>query len=153
MIGLVIIFITLIILYLGVILFAGATFVKISLFALDKLVVFIASWYYIHHYFSIKFSSGYAIYFWDVLAGILAVVIYSVFFKIIHRKLGLIGKILNFAISFLSSMTVYCILVNSFITKETKKPSALGKLKEYKEKAGEKPKEQGSIKKEKNVER
>jgi len=38
-------------------------------------------------------------------------------------------------------------------TKETKKPSALGKLKEYKEKAGEKPKEQGSIKKEKNVER
>ncbi len=119
MIGLVIIFITLIILYLGVILFAGATFVKISLFALDKLVVFIASWYYIHHYFSIKFSSRYAIYFWDVLAGILAVVIYSVFFKIIYRKLGLIGKILNFAISFLSSMTVYCILVNSFITKET----------------------------------
>ena len=38
-------------------------------------------------------------------------------------------------------------------TKETKKPSALGKLKEYKEKAGEKPKEQGSVKKEKNVER
>ena len=38
-------------------------------------------------------------------------------------------------------------------TKETKKPSALGKLKDYKEKAGEKPKEQGSIKKEKNVER
>ena len=38
-------------------------------------------------------------------------------------------------------------------TKETKKSSALGKLKEYKEKAGEKPKEQGSIKKEKNVER
>ncbi len=38
-------------------------------------------------------------------------------------------------------------------TNETKKPSALGKLKEYKEKAGEKPKEQGSIKKEKSVER
>ena len=38
-------------------------------------------------------------------------------------------------------------------TKETKKPSALGKLKEYKEKAGEKPKEQGGIKKEKKVER
>ncbi|EJU21524.1 hypothetical protein HMPREF1143_0254 [Peptoanaerobacter stomatis] len=119
MIGLVIIFIALIILYLGVILFAGATFVKISLFALDKLAVFIASWYYTHHYFSVKFSSGYAIYFWDVLAAILAVIIYSALFKIIHRKLGLIGKILNFAISFLSSMTVYCILVNNFITKET----------------------------------
>ena len=119
MIGLVIIFIALIIIYLGVILFAGATFVKISLFALDKLVVFIASWYYTHHYFSVKFSSGYAMYFWDVLAAILAVIIYSALFKMIHRKLGLIGKILNFAISFLSSMTVYCILVNGFITKGT----------------------------------
>lgn len=118
MIGLVIIFIALIIIYLGVILFAGATFVKISLFALDKLVVFIASWYYTHHYFSVKFSSGYAVYFWDVLAAILAVIIYSALFKMIHRKLGLIGKILNFAISFLSSMTVYCILVNGFVTNE-----------------------------------
>ena len=118
MIGLVIIFIALIILYLGVILFAGATFVKLSLFALDKLVVFIASWYYTHLYFSVKFSSGYAIYFWDVLAAILAVIIYSALFKMIHRKLGLIGKILNFAISFLSSMTVYCILVNGFVTNE-----------------------------------
>lgn len=118
MIGLVIIFIALIIIYLGVILFAGATFVKISLFALDKLVVFIASWYYTHLYFSVKFSSGYAMYFWDVLAAILAVIIYSALFKMIHRKLGLIGKILNFAISFLSSMTVYCILVNGFVTNE-----------------------------------
>lgn len=118
MIGLVIIFIALIIIYLGVILFAGATFVKISLFALDKLVVFIASWYYTHLYFSVKFSSGYAMYFWDVLVAILAVIIYSALFKMIHRKLGLIGKILNFAISFLSSMTVYCILVNGFVTNE-----------------------------------
>lgn len=118
MIGLVIIFITLIILYLGVILFAGATFVKISLFALDKLVVFIASWYYTHHHFSVKFSSGYAIYFWDVLAAILAVIIYSVLFQVIHKKFGVLGKILNLAISFFSSMTVYCILVHGFITNE-----------------------------------
>ena len=118
MIGLIIIFITLIILYLGVILFAGATLVKISLFALDKLVVFIASWYYTHHYFSVKFSSGYAIYFWDVLAAILAVVIYSVLFQFIHKRFNLLGKLLNLAISFFSSMTVYCILVNGFITNE-----------------------------------
>jgi putative conjugative transposon single-strand binding protein len=38
-------------------------------------------------------------------------------------------------------------------TKETKKPSALSKLKEYKEKAGEKSIEQSGIKKEKSVER
>ena len=88
------------------------------MFALDKLVVFIASWYYTHLYFSVKFSSGYAMYFWDVLAAILAVIIYSALFKMIHRKLGLLGKILNFAISFLSSMTVYCILVNGFVTNE-----------------------------------
>ena len=118
MIGLVILFIALIILYLGVILFVGTTFVKISLFAMDKLAVFIASWYYTHHYFSIKFSSGYAVYFWDILAAIVAVVLYSVLFKLIHDKFGLIGKILNLAISFFSSMTLYCILVNGFITNE-----------------------------------
>lgn len=38
-------------------------------------------------------------------------------------------------------------------TKETKKSSALGKLKEYKKKTSEKSKEQGGIKKEKSVER
>ena len=114
----IIIFIALIILYLGVILFVGTTFVKISLFAMDKLAVFIASWYYTHHYFSIKFSSGYAVYFWDILAAIVAVVLYSVLFKLIHDKFGLIGKILNLAISFFSSMTVYCILIHGFITNE-----------------------------------
>ena len=112
------IFIALIILYLGVILFVGTTFVKISLFAMDKLAVFIASWYYTHHYFSVKFSSGYAVYFWDILAAIVAVVLYSVLFKLIHDKFGLIGKVLNLAISFFSSMTVYCILVHGFITNE-----------------------------------
>lgn len=114
----IVIFIALIILYLGFILFVGTTFVKISLFAMDKLAVFIASWYYTHHYFSIKFSSGYAVYFWDILAAIVAVVLYSVLFKFIHDKFGLIGKILNLAISFFSSMTVYCILVHGFITNE-----------------------------------
>ena len=113
-----VIFIALFILYLGVILFVGTTFVKISLFAMDKLAVFIASWYYTHHYFSAKFSSGYAVYFWDILAAIVAVVLYSVLFKLIHDKFGLIGKILNLAISFFSSMTVYCILIHGFITNE-----------------------------------
>jgi len=114
----IVIFIALIILYLGVILFVGTTFVKISLFAMDKLAVFIASWYYTHHYFSVKFSSGYAVYFWDILAAIVAVVLYSVLFKLIHDKFVLIGKILNLTISFFSSMTVYCILVHGFITNE-----------------------------------
>lgn len=114
----IVIFIALTILYLGVILFVGTTFVKISLFAMDKLAVFIASWYYTHHYFSVKFSSGYAVYFWDILAAIVAVVLYSVLFKLIHDKFGLIGKVLNLAISFFSSMTVYCILVHGFITNE-----------------------------------
>jgi len=114
----IVIFIALIILYLGVILFVGTTFVKISLFAMDKLAVFIATWYYTHHYFSVKFSSGYAVYFWNILAAIVAVVLYSVLFKLIHDKFVLIGKILNLTISFFSSMTVYCILVHGFITNE-----------------------------------
>ena len=54
---------------------------------MDKLAVFIASWYYTHNYFSIKFSSEYAVYFWDILAAIVAVVLYSVLFKLIHDKL------------------------------------------------------------------
>lgn len=112
------IFMILTITYLGIILFTGVTFVKISLFALDKLVVFIASWYYTHHYFSVQFSSGYAIYFWNVLAAILAVVIYSVLFQFIHKRFNLLGKLLNLAISFFSYMTVYCILVHGFITNE-----------------------------------
>lgn len=114
MIGMAMLFIALIILYLGVILFAGATFVKISLFALDKLVVFIGSWYYTHHHFSVRFASGYAIYFWNILAAI----IYSVLFQSIHKKFKVVGKVLNLAISFFSSMTVYCLLVHGFITNE-----------------------------------
>ncbi len=104
--------------WLGLILFAMAKLVKISLFSMDKLTIFIASWYYTHYYFSVRFSSGNAVYFWDVLAGILAVVIYSVLFKIIHRKLGLIGKILNIAISFISSIAVYSILASCFVAKK-----------------------------------
>ena len=50
--------------------------------------------------------------------AIVAVVLYSVLFKLIHDKFGLIGKILNLAISFFSSMTVYCILIHGFITNE-----------------------------------
>ena len=118
MIGMVMLFIALIILYLGVILFVGATFVKISLFALDKLVVFIASWYYTHYHFSVRFASGYAIYFLDILAAILAVIIYFILFQSIHKKFKVVGKILNLAISFFSSMTVYCLLVHGFITNE-----------------------------------
>lgn len=72
--------------WLGLILFAVARLVKTSLFSMDKLTIFIASWYYTHYYFSVRFSSGNAVYFWDVLAGILAVVIYSVLFKIILSK-------------------------------------------------------------------
>lgn len=104
--------------WLGLILFAVAKLVKTSLFSMDKLTIFIASWYYTHYYFSVRFSSGNAVYFWDVLAGILAVVIYSVLFKIIHRKLGFIGKILNFAISFISSMAIYSILASCFVAKK-----------------------------------
>ncbi len=113
----IVLFLVLIIIYLSIILFAGTTFVKISLFAMDKLAVFIAAWYYTHKYFSVKFSSGYAVYFWDILAAVVAVVIYTALFQIIHKKFGIIGKLLNLAISFFSSMTVYCILVNGFITK------------------------------------
>lgn len=109
-------FLFLLIACMGAILFASATIIKIALFALDKLTVFIASCYYMHTYFSTRFSSGYAVYFWDILGGILAVGIYSALFQVIHTKFCIVGKILNFVVSLIGAMTVYCLLTSAFIT-------------------------------------
>ena len=99
-------------------LFASAAIVKISLFTLDKLIIFISGWYYTHNYFSIKFSSGNAVYFWDILAALLAVGLYTVIFKAVHKKFFIIGKLLNFIISFTGAIFVYCMLTYIFITGE-----------------------------------
>ncbi|MGP1411432.1 MAG: conjugal transfer protein [Peptoanaerobacter stomatis] len=101
---------------LGLFFFAGATVVRLTLFTLDKFALFIAAWYYTHKYFSLKFSSGNAIYFWDIVFSLLAVVFYTLLFRLLYNRFQIVGKIINFGISFLGAMTVYCMLVNGFVT-------------------------------------
>lgn len=92
--------------------FAGTTIVKLTLFTLDKFVIFIAISYFTHNYFSLKFSSGKAVYFWDIVIALIAVGLYTILFKLIYERFSILGKIMNFGISFLGAMTAYCMLVN-----------------------------------------
>lgn len=100
----------------GFFFFAGATIVRLTLFTLDKFALFIATWYYTHTYFSMKFSSGNAVYFWDIIAAVLAVGLYTLLFRLLYNRFAIVGKIINFAISFLGAMTVYCMITNGFVT-------------------------------------
>lgn len=102
----------------GFFFFAGATIVRLTLFTLDKFALFIATWYYTHTYFSMKFSSGNAVYFWDIIASVLAVGLYTLLFRLLYNRFTIVGKIINFAISFLGAMTVYCMIAHGFITGE-----------------------------------
>ena len=101
---------------IGFFFFAGATIVRLTLFTLDKFALFIVTWYYTHTYFSMKFSSGNTVYFWDIIASLLAVGLYTLLFKLLYNRFSIIGKIINFAISFLGAMTVYCMITNGFVT-------------------------------------
>lgn len=94
----------------------GGAFLKICLFTFDKLAIFVAVAVNTHKYFSVKVASGNAVYFWDIVAALLAIGIYVVVFKLVRRKFYLSGKILNFVISFFSAYIVYFMLVNTFVT-------------------------------------
>ncbi len=98
------------------VLFVGGKFLKICLFTFDKLAIFVAVAMNTHKYFSVNVASGKAVYFWDIVAGILAIGIYIVIFKLVRKKFYLAGKILNFVISFFSAYIVYFMLVNTFVT-------------------------------------
>ncbi|MGP1611711.1 MAG: hypothetical protein ACTTG8_01345 [Catonella sp.] len=91
----------------GFFFFAGTTIVRLTLFTLDKFALFIATWYYTHTYFSMKFSSGNAVYFWDTIASLLAVGLYTLLFKLLYNRFSIIGKIINFAISFFHFQYTY----------------------------------------------
>lgn len=95
--------------------YVGGKFLKICLFTFDKLAIFVAVAVNTHKHFSINVASGNAVYFWDVVAGILAIGIYIVVFKFVRKKFYLPGKILNFIVSFFSAYIVYFMLVNIFV--------------------------------------
>ena len=92
--------------------FADATVIKLTLFTLDKFVIFVAGAYFIHNNFSLKFSSGNAVYFWDIVIALIALGIYTILFKLIYDRFSTLGKIINFAISFLGAMIVYCVIIS-----------------------------------------
>ena len=65
-----------------------------------------------------RFSSGNAVYFWDTIVSLLAVGLYTLLFKLLYNRFSIIGKIINFVISFLGAMIVYCMIAHGFITGE-----------------------------------
>ena len=95
--------------------YIGGKFLKICLFTFDKLAIFVAVAVNTHKYFSVNVASGNAVYFWDIIAGIIAIGIYVVVFKLVRKKFDLPGKILNFVISFFSAYIVYSMLVSVFL--------------------------------------
>lgn len=97
---------------IGVLIFIGGKFLQICLFTFDKLAIFVAVAVNTHKYFSVNVASGKAVYFWDIVAGLLAIGIYAVIFRLVRKKFYLSGKILNFVISFFSAYIVYSMLVS-----------------------------------------
>lgn len=95
-----------------VLVIVGGTFLKVCLFTFDKLAIFVAVAVNAHKYFSTKVASGNAVYFWDILAAIIAVALYAALFKLVRQNFALPGKILNFVISFFSAYIVYFMLVS-----------------------------------------
>lgn len=89
----------------------GMSIAKFAVFALDKLVIFVFIAYLVHNHFSIIHSSGYFVYLWDILSGLVAAAVYTFIFNKIYSLFPLLGSILNFIISYLGVMTVYCLLI------------------------------------------
>lgn len=113
----VLLYIMLIFIFIQFLFFASTTLISIILFTGDKFMIFIAAAYLSHQNFSIKFASGNAVYFWNIVGGLIAVGIYTYLFRRIYARFGLIGKLVNFAISYLSVLIVYSVTINIFMGK------------------------------------
>lgn len=88
---------------------------KITAFAVDFLLIFIYTTTFMHSAVSVKISSGYVVYFWDIVFGILAMGIYGFLILLIHRLLPIVSKVLNYFITFIG-VSVAISLATSFAT-------------------------------------
>ncbi|MDO5095430.1 MAG: hypothetical protein Q4D65_02625 [Peptostreptococcaceae bacterium] len=104
---------------LGFLFFAGFSVFKFMMFYFDKFLVFIMTWNHVHYKFATKVAEGKAIYFWDILFSVAAVVIYSILFRMLHKKYVILGKIINFIISFVGSLFVCWLLAMIFFPRAT----------------------------------
>ena len=95
--------------------FIGKTFIKALIFSVDKMMIFFISYYFVHNYFSVKIASGNTIYFWNSSLSLIAVLIYTIFFKLIYDRIGVLGKIMNFAISYAGVVAAYYLITSMFV--------------------------------------
>lgn len=112
MIGVVLI---VLILFFGLYKLIALSSVKFTAFAIDFLLIFFYTIYYLHNLVSVKISSGYAIYFWDFVFGLIAIGIYGSIILTIHHLFPTISKVLNYIISVIG-VSVAVPLAISFAT-------------------------------------
>jgi putative conjugative transposon membrane protein len=104
------------ILFVGMFKLIALFSIKITAFAIDFfLIFFFTILYYLHWLISVKILSGNAVYFWDFVLGLVAVVIYGVVILFIHHMFPNVSKILNYVISFMG-VSVVIPLAISFAT-------------------------------------
>lgn len=103
------------ILFVGVFKIIALSSIKITAFAIDFFLIFFFTIYYLHGLVSVKISSGNAVYFWDFVLGLVAVVIYGVVILFIHHMFPNVSKVLNYVISFVG-VSVAIPLAISFAT-------------------------------------
>ncbi len=104
---------------IGLVFYAGFSGFKFVMFYFDRFSVFVLTWYNVHFKFSLKISSGKAVYFWDILFSVLAVIIYSAIFNRLCRKFTILGKIFNFIISLIGTWFAYYTLASIFFPTAT----------------------------------
>lgn len=100
--------------FIGLTFLTGLTLTRIILFTGDKFMVFIGASYFAHQNFSIRFASGKAVYFWNILGGLIAVVFYTCLFRTVYNRFNIIGKLVNLVISYISAAVVYITLITIF---------------------------------------
>lgn len=83
----------------------------------DGAFILVSVYYVTNKYFSIKYSSGYAIYFWNISASILALMIYIIIFLAIYVRFKKTGKFLNFIISTGAIAFMYIALARDIVHK------------------------------------
>lgn len=79
---------------------------KVVAFALDYAIILIFGIYFLHNTVSIKISSGNAIYFWDVVFGILIIIIYKFLLIFLKEWIPIVYNIFIYVLSLIASSIV-----------------------------------------------
>lgn len=80
-------------------------------FSADLLAIFFIAAWYAHQSFSINIVTGFGVYFWDAVAGVLATVLYLGILFLLYRFIPILCKIVNYIISFLATLSAAAFVV------------------------------------------